>query len=39
MEIILEKPQVVQTLKKFPAFYGTKRSITIFTRALHWFLS
>jgi hypothetical protein len=29
----------VQLLKKFPAFYGTRRSITAFTRALHWFLT
>jgi hypothetical protein len=26
----------VQLLKNFPAFYGTRRSITMFTRALHW---
>jgi hypothetical protein len=29
----------VQPLKKFPAFYGTRRFITVFTRALHWSLS
>jgi hypothetical protein len=23
-------------LKNFPAFYGTRRFITVFTRALHW---
>jgi hypothetical protein len=28
----------VQLLKNFPAFYGTRRFITVFTRALHWFL-
>jgi hypothetical protein len=26
-------------LKNFPAFYGTRRFITVFTRALHWSLS
>jgi hypothetical protein len=26
----------VQPLKNFVAFYGTKRFITVFTRALHW---
>jgi hypothetical protein len=29
----------VQLLKNFPAFYGTRRLITVFTRALHWSLS
>jgi hypothetical protein len=29
----------VQLLKKFPAFYGTRWFTTVFTRALHWFLS
>jgi hypothetical protein len=29
----LEKPPVVQLLKNFPAFYGTRRFITVFTRA------
>jgi hypothetical protein len=28
----------VQLLKNFPAFYGTRRFITVFTRALHWSL-
>jgi hypothetical protein len=32
---LLEKPQIVQLLKNFPAFYGTRRFITVFTRALH----
>jgi hypothetical protein len=36
---LLEKLPTVQTLKKFPAFYGTRRFITMLTRALHWFLS
>jgi hypothetical protein len=29
----------VQLLKNFPAFYGTRRFITVFTRALYWSLS
>jgi hypothetical protein len=36
---LLEKPPIVQPLKNFPAFYGTHRFITVFTRALHWSLS
>jgi hypothetical protein len=36
---LLEKPPAVQLVKKFPAFYGTQRFITIFTRAHHWSLS
>jgi hypothetical protein len=36
---LLEKPPIVQSLKNFPAFYGTRRFITVFTRALHWSLS
>jgi hypothetical protein len=32
---LLEKPPVVQLLKNLPAFYGTQRFITVFTRALH----
>jgi hypothetical protein len=36
---LLEKPPIVQLLKNFPAFYGTRRFITVFTRALHWSLS
>jgi hypothetical protein len=36
---LLEKPPIVQLLKNFPAFYGTWRFITVFTRALHWSLS
>jgi hypothetical protein len=34
-----EKPPIVQLLKNFPAYYGTRRFITVFTRALHWSLS
>jgi hypothetical protein len=29
----------VQPLKNFPAFYGTQKFITAFTRALYWSLS
>jgi hypothetical protein len=36
---LLEKPPIVQPLKNFPAFYGTRRFSTVFTRALHWSLS
>jgi hypothetical protein len=36
---LLEKPPIVQLLKNFPAFYGTRRFITVFVRALHWSLS
>jgi hypothetical protein len=28
---LLEKLPIVQPLKKFPAFYGTQRFITVFT--------
>jgi hypothetical protein len=36
---LLEKLPIVQPLKKFPAFCGTRRFINVFTRALHWSLS
>jgi hypothetical protein len=29
---LLEEPPIVQLLKNFPAFYGTRRFITVFTR-------
>jgi hypothetical protein len=32
-QFILEKLTVAQLVKKFTAFYGTKRFITVFTRA------
>ena len=32
---LLEKLTVSQLVKKFPAFYGTRRSITAFTVARH----
>jgi hypothetical protein len=34
----LEKLPIVQPLKNFPAFYWTRRYITVFTRPLHWSL-
>jgi hypothetical protein len=36
---LLQKPPIVQLLKDFPAFYGSQRFNTVFTRALHWPLS
>jgi hypothetical protein len=36
---LLEEPLIGQPLKNFPEFYGTRRFITVFTRALHWSLS
>jgi hypothetical protein len=30
---LLEAPTVTQLLKKFPTFYGTRRFITLLTRA------
>jgi hypothetical protein len=36
---LLEKPPVVQLLKNFPIYYGTRRFINVFTRTLHWSLS
>jgi hypothetical protein len=37
--VLFENPSIVQLLKNFPIFYGTRRFITVFTRALHWSLS
>jgi hypothetical protein len=36
---LLEKLPIVLPLKNFTAFYGTRRFITVFTRAFHWSLS
>jgi hypothetical protein len=36
---LLEKLTIMQSFKKFPAFYGTRSFITVFTRALHRSLS
>jgi hypothetical protein len=35
-ELLLEELPIVQPLKNIPAFYGTRRLNTVFTRALHW---
>jgi hypothetical protein len=35
---LLEKLSIVQLFKNFPAFYGTRSFITVFTRTLHWSL-
>jgi hypothetical protein len=37
--ILVRKPPVAQLLKNFPIFYGTRRFITVFKRALHCSLS
>jgi len=37
--ILLEKLNVSQVVKKFPAIYGTRRFITAFTRTHNLFLS
>jgi hypothetical protein len=36
---LLERSPVVQPLESLPAFYGTLRFITAFTRTLHFHLS
>jgi hypothetical protein len=37
--VLLEKITVLQSVKKFPAFYGNRRLITAFTGARHLSLS
>jgi len=37
--VLLEKPTDSHLVKKFPAFYGTRRFITAFTNACHLSLS
>jgi hypothetical protein len=37
--LLLEEQPIGQPLKNSPAFYGTRRFNTVFTRALHWSLS
>ena len=37
--VLLENLTGLQLVKKFPAFYGTRRFITAFTSARHLFLS
>jgi hypothetical protein len=39
MSIVLENLKATQLVKKFPAFYGTLRCITVFIRARHWYIS
>jgi hypothetical protein len=34
--VFLDKPSVAQLLKNFLIIYGTRRLITVFTRALYW---
>jgi hypothetical protein len=36
---LLKKLPVVQLFKNSPTFYGTRRFIAVFTRAIHWSLS
>jgi len=36
--LLLEKQIVTQLVSNFSAFYGTRRFITMFTKALHWTL-
>ena len=37
--VLLEKLAGLQLVKKFPAFYGTRKCITVFTTARHLSLS
>jgi hypothetical protein len=37
--VLLEKLAIAQMDEKFPAFYGTRRFITVLTRNCHWTLS
>jgi hypothetical protein len=37
-EPLLDKPPILQLFKNFQTFYGTRRFIATFTRALHWSL-
>ena len=37
--VLLEKLTGLQLVKKFPAFYGNRRFITVFTSARHMSLS
>jgi hypothetical protein len=36
---LLKKRPIVRLLKNFPAFYGTRKFFTVFTRAFQWSLS
>jgi hypothetical protein len=35
-QLLSENRRVVQLVSKSPAFYGTRSSITTFTKARHW---
>jgi len=37
--VLLKKLIIAQLVKKFPAFYGIRNFITVFTKAGHWTLS
>jgi hypothetical protein len=37
--VLLEKLVVTQLVRKFPAFYGTRRFTIVFTTARHWSIS
>jgi hypothetical protein len=37
-KVLLEKPTVTQQVTKFPAFYETRRLITVLARVRHWSL-
>jgi len=37
--VLLEKLKATQLFKKFPAFYGNWKFMTVFTRSHHWSLS
>jgi hypothetical protein len=36
--VLIEKLIVVQLVKKFASFYGTRRLVSVFTRACQWAL-
>jgi hypothetical protein len=38
-QVLLENLPVALLLNNFPTLYGTRRFITVFTRAQHWSLS
>jgi hypothetical protein len=39
IRVLLEKQTVPQLVKKFPTLYGTRRFVTVFTTARHYFPS
>jgi hypothetical protein len=38
-KVLIEKLTVTHLVKKYPAFHGIRRFITVFTTAHHWSLS